>query len=104
MPLLEGEIDFDHPVVAAWIEALRAAYSTARGHRLATLRGRYPKARDERGLDVFSHECGRVAALEGLLPMLAGFGADPVSIRRAADADAYDAWRAEQIDQLRECS
>jgi hypothetical protein len=82
----------------AWTEALRAAYSTARGIRLAELHGRRPKLRDDRGVDVYSHECGRVAALEGLAPALALCGFDPVAMRRAAESDAYDefvAWLME---------
>jgi hypothetical protein len=74
----------------AWAEALRAAYAVAKGERAAVLRGRYLKSRDDRGMHPFSHECGRIAALEGLEPALALAGFNPVELRRAAEADAYD--------------
>lgn len=86
-------------ITERWCEAIRAAWSECYGQRLAVLRGRYPKQRDGRGLDVFSLECGRIFALQDLEPALACAEFDPVVFRHAAEKDAYKTRVGELLEE-----
>ena len=80
---------------SAWVEALQAAYSIARGERLATLKGKRPRAFDVRGLHPFSEEVGRVFACESLAPELRFAGFDHHLLRATAEQDAMELFLAD---------
>ena len=86
-------------VTAAWIEALQACWSVARAQRTATLNRRPLKRYDDRGLDVYSTEVGRVQCCESLIPDLALAGFDPILLRREAEKDADREFRAQILEQ-----
>jgi hypothetical protein len=83
------------PPEELWQEALRAAYSTARGTRLQELRGRHPKKFDDRGLHVLSVEVGRIFALQELYPELAHADFNVLDLYREANRDATEAFMEE---------
>lgn len=86
-------------VTAAWTDALQAAWSTARAARSAVLHGRHLRRYDDRGLDVYSTEVGRVQCCESLIPDLALAGFDPVLLRREAEREADREFRTEILGE-----
>ena len=87
----------DDEIIAHWRDCIRRAYLVARGTRLSDLRGERPKRFDARGLHPYSEECGRVLALQALVPGLQQLGFDPLLMRLEAEEDA----RAEFIAEVR---
>lgn len=88
----------------AWKEAVDAAYQIARGERLGELRGRRPKTFDRRGLHPFSTECGRIMALQALVPRLAKLDFNHLELRRAAFEDAEQQYEQEIMAKLHQKS
>ena len=83
------------PFTARWIDALQHAWKIAHTEHTALLKGRYVKRYDDRGIDVFSEECGRIAELEHHAPELTFAGFDPVLFKRAAREVALADFRDE---------
>lgn len=82
-------------ITIMWMDAIRDAYSHAKGERLGELKDRRSRLLDDRGLHPFTLEIGRAKACEILLDIEPEARVDAVLLKRAAKRDAEAQYREE---------